>query len=78
MLNTGLRAAEVLQVKIRDIDWSSGKLMVRQGKGKKDRSLWVGEEDLALLQLWLAKKAGLPKVSGYLPTATANRSMVDI
>jgi integrase/recombinase XerD len=61
MLNTGLRAAEVLQVKIRDIDWSSGKLMVRQGKGKKDRSLWVGEEDLALLQLWIAKKAGLPE-----------------
>lgn len=61
MLNTGLRAAEVLRVKTRDIDWSSGKLMVRQGKGKKDRSLWVGEEDLALLKLWIAKKAGVPE-----------------
>ena len=61
MLNTGLRAAEVLKVKTRDIDWSSGKLMVRQGKGKKDRSLWVGEEDLALLKLWIAKKARLPE-----------------
>ena len=61
MLNTGLRASEVLKVKTRDIDWSSGKLMVRQGKGKKDRSLWVGEEDLALLQLWVAKKARLPE-----------------
>src|SRR5450759_2956919 len=61
MLNTGLRAAEVLTVKIRDIDWNSGKLMVRQGKGKKDRSLWVGEEDLALLKLWIAKKAGEPE-----------------
>lgn len=61
MLNTGLRTAEVLRVKIRDIDWSSGKLMVRQGKGKKDRSLWVGEEDLALLKLLIAKKARLPE-----------------
>ena len=61
MLNTGLRAAEVLKIKTRDIDWSSGKLMVRQGKGKKDRSSWVGEEDLALLQLWVAKKARLPE-----------------
>ena len=61
MLNTGLRAAEVLKVKTRDIDWSSGKLMVRQGKGKKDRSSWVGDEDLALLQLWVAKKARLPE-----------------
>ena len=61
MLNTGLRAAEVLQVKTRDIDWSSGNLMVRQGKGNKDRSLWVGDEDLRLLQLWLEKKARLPE-----------------
>ena len=61
MLNTGLRASEVLKVKTRDIDWSSGKLMVRQGKGKKVRSLWVGEEDLALLQLWVAKNARLPE-----------------
>jgi integrase/recombinase XerD len=38
MLNTGLRAAEVLNIKTRDIDWNTGKLMVRQGKGKKDRS----------------------------------------
>jgi site-specific recombinase XerD len=36
MLNTGLRAAEVLNIKTRDIDWRTGKLMVRQGKGKKD------------------------------------------
>jgi integrase/recombinase XerD len=61
MLNTGLRAAEVLKVKTRDIDWSSNKLMVRQGKGKKDHSSWVGEEDLALLQLWVAKKARIPE-----------------
>jgi len=61
MLNTGLRAAEVLKIKTRDIDWSSGKLMVRQGKGKKDRSLWVGDEDLAHLKLWMARKARLPE-----------------
>ena len=60
MLNTGLRAAEVLNIKTRDIDWNSGKLMVRQGKGKKDRSSWIGEEDLALLQRWVIKKARLP------------------
>jgi integrase/recombinase XerD len=61
MLNTGLRAAEVLNIKTRDIDWSTGKLMVRQGKGKKDRSSWIGEEDLALLQCWMIKKARLPE-----------------
>ena len=68
MLNTGLRAAEVLNIKTRDIDWNSGKLMVRQGKGKKDRSSWIGEEDLALLQRWVIKKARFPE-SAWLFTS---------
>jgi integrase len=35
MLNTGLRLAEVTALKWRDIDLTTGKLMVRQGKGSK-------------------------------------------
>jgi site-specific recombinase XerD len=52
MLNTGLRSAECLSLKVRDIDWLSGKLMVREGKGKKDRTLWVNEDVLELLRKW--------------------------
>ena len=37
MLNTGLRLAEVTALKWRDMDLTTGKLMVRQGK---DRTLW--------------------------------------
>ena len=44
MLNTGLRAAEVLNLKVNDIDWQSGKVMVREGKGKKDRTLWSDQK----------------------------------
>lgn len=36
MLNTGLRLAEVTALKWRDLDLTTGKLMVRQGKGAKD------------------------------------------
>jgi site-specific recombinase XerD len=36
MLNTGLRLAEVIALKWRDVDLTTGKLMVRQGKGAKD------------------------------------------
>ena len=46
MLNTGLRLAEVTALKWRDIDLTTGKLMVRQGKGAKDRTLWVAEADI--------------------------------
>jgi len=75
MLNTGLRASEVLNLKIRDIDWSSGNLMVRQGKGKKDRTLWVGEEDLALLKLWMARKTRLPESELLFPNRNGKRIM---
>lgn len=50
--DTGLRASEILNLRARDLDWTSGRLMVREGKGKKDRTLWVGERDLELLQAW--------------------------
>jgi integrase/recombinase XerD len=56
MLNTGLRAAEVLHLRVRDIDWTSGQLMVREGKGQKDRTLWLNEPDLDLLRSWRARR----------------------
>jgi integrase/recombinase XerC len=40
MLNTGLKVSECLQLRVSDIDWSSGKLNVR-GRGKKARTLWM-------------------------------------
>jgi len=52
MLNIGLRLAEVTALKWRDIDLTTGKLMVRQGKGAKDRTLWVAEADIDRLRSW--------------------------
>jgi site-specific recombinase XerD len=56
MLNAGLRASEVLHLRGRDIDWTSGQLMVREGKGKKDRTLWLSEVDLELLRAWRSRR----------------------
>src|SRR2546428_8177392 len=61
MLDCGLRAREALQLAARDIDWQSGKLKVRQGKGKKDRVLWLNEEALEWLRKWLV---GRPRGEG--------------
>jgi len=57
MLDTGLRLSEVTFLRWRDIDLTTGKLMVRQGKGAKDRTLWIGEDDLELLQEWRERQA---------------------
>jgi len=50
MLDAGLRASEALKLTVYDLDWHSGKLKVRQGKGNKDRILWLNEDCLLLLQ----------------------------
>ena len=52
MLDTGLRLAEVMDLRWKDIDLNTGKLMVRQGKGHKDRTLWTGEDNLKQLHSW--------------------------
>ena len=57
MLDTGLRLSETIGLRWRDIDLNTGKVMVRQGKGAKDRTLWTGEEDLAALAEWRERQA---------------------
>lgn len=51
-LNLGLRVSEALSLRVNDIDWLSGKTTIRDGKGGRDRILWLSEEDLAHLQQW--------------------------
>ena len=59
MLNTGLRLSEATGLQWRDLDLNSGKLFIREGKGAKDRVLWVGERDLGLLRSWPNRQAGI-------------------
>lgn len=43
----------------------SGKLMVREGKGAKDRTLWLGEDLLEELREWIGRR---PESDWLLPT----------
>jgi len=52
MLNAGLRAREVRELKRQNLDLRTGRLKVR-GKGGRERVLWLNENDLALVQSWL-------------------------
>jgi integrase/recombinase XerD len=52
MLNTGLRVSEIVSLRWEDVNLTSGKLMVREGKGAKDRTLWVDEGQLEELGEW--------------------------
>jgi site-specific recombinase XerD len=57
MLDTGLRLDEACSLEWRHIDLNSGKVMVRQGKGSKDRTLWTGESNLEQLTSWRERQA---------------------
>ena len=56
MLKAGLRASETTALRPEHIDLMSGKLSVREGKGAKDRTLWVGEEMLSEIQDWMDRR----------------------
>lgn len=51
LYSTGIRRTELCNLHMHDIDFDRGTLMVRQGKGKKDRLLPIGERALA----WIAR-----------------------
>jgi len=57
MLDLGLRLSEAIHLRWKDIDLNSGKVMVRQGKGAKDRTLWTGEANLGALHEWRERQA---------------------
>ncbi|MFZ1377722.1 MAG: site-specific tyrosine recombinase XerC [Geothrix sp.] len=50
LYSTGIRRTELTRLTIQDIDRNRGTLMVREGKGKKDRMIPIGERALA----WIA------------------------
>jgi site-specific recombinase XerD len=66
MLKAGLRASEAVSLRPEHIDLMSGKLMVREGKGAKDRTLWVGEDLLEELQEWMDRREEAAGASDWL------------
>ena len=69
MLKAGLRASEATALRPEHIDLMSGKLTVREGKGAKDRTLWVGKEVLGELQEWMDRRtAEVENPEFLLPT----------
>jgi integrase len=53
LYNAGLRRAEVAALAFDDINLETGEIIVRQGKGRKERSTFVGDSTLDALYDWL-------------------------
>jgi len=53
--STGMRRLELAELKIYDLDGDRGTIMVRQGKGKKDRMIPIGSRALAWIDRYAAE-----------------------
>jgi integrase/recombinase XerD len=72
-LDTGLRTSELIDLKHRDVDLTTGRLWVRQGKNSKDRGLFFNGSSNTALKAWLTVKPGEHKPSDNLFTSLDGR-----
>jgi site-specific recombinase XerD len=56
MLRGGLRVSEVAQLKVRALDWSQQALLIEQGKGRKDRRVYLSADAVASLHACLQQR----------------------
>ncbi|HSG72075.1 MAG TPA: tyrosine-type recombinase/integrase [Planctomycetaceae bacterium] len=71
MLEAGLRVSELCALRVRDLNMATCQLDVRDGKGGKDRTLWVSHELRDLVGEWLERR---PKGEWLFPTRTGSQT----
>ena len=54
LYSTGMRRVELTALQLYDVDADRGTVMIRQGKGKKDRMVPIGQRALS----WIGKYSG--------------------
>ena len=65
ILRCGLRVSEVARLKLEHIDWEQQALQVVQGKGRKDRRVYMSPDAVASVQQCLAQHPGA-QAQGYV------------
>src|SRR6266436_1514663 len=65
MLRCGLRVSEVARLTLEQIDWEQQALHIVQGKGRKDRRVYMSPDAVASVQQCLAQYPGV-QAQGYV------------
>jgi len=73
LLDTGLRASELLAVDIGDVDMATGSILVRRGKGSKFRTAFVGSKARRALVSYLRMRLHLGNAKPLFATLSGNR-----
>jgi site-specific recombinase XerD len=76
MLRGGLRVSEVAQLTLQDIDWSQQAVLVEQGKGRKDRRVYLSADAVASLRECLQQRpSGVPGDAAFWNQKRPSRTL---
>lgn len=76
--STGIRRSELMHLKLFDLDFERGTLLIRQGKGKKDRFVPIGDRAAAWVQKYIREarlKLALDPDNGTLFLASSGEEI---
>jgi len=59
-IQTGLRVAELIGLRVRDVSLATGAHVLARGKGRKQRAVTPRPETVAVLRQWLTERHGQP------------------
>jgi integrase/recombinase XerD len=76
LLFTGLRAAELLDLRLPDVDLEASILLVRSGKGGKDRYVPLHHKLRYILKRYVDDRARLAKTTNHFFTSCARDSQL--
>ena len=72
-LDTGLRLSELINLDISDVDLHSQSILVRNGKGSKDRHVYLGRTAASSLRKWAAVRPYGHDADAYFSTRDGRR-----
>ena len=58
LLDTGARASELCSLELADLNFVSGELIIRQGKGRKPRAVFLGQKTRRVVRAWVRERGG--------------------
>ena len=74
MLRTGLRLSEVINLRWSNLDLRTGKIKVVEGKGAKDRILWINDDTLEKVREWRQRQVDeIGDLEFIFTTSTGNQ-----
>ena len=75
LLDTGCRAAEMVHITLKDVDLDAGKVVIRQGKGRRDRIVFLRPLTIESIQENLTERTQLEDDAPLFPSAKTGKPL---